>query len=137
MTQDNIDQKTFPSLSETAWWKIRQRFKQTMPSILTNAYLATVLGAKPDSIGQYLRNLKAIGLIDSANKPTDRALRWRDDHHYPEVCQEILQEVYPGELLSLLSGSETEIKQAISRWFLLTAKVGENAAGKMCNASLA
>ena len=41
--------KSFPRLPISAWWKLRKQFKQSIPGVVTDSYLATVLGMKADS----------------------------------------------------------------------------------------
>ena len=70
---------------------------------------------------------KAVGPIDEDNKPTNRAMRWRDDAQYPSVRQEIREEVYPEELLGAFLDSPID-RQALERWFANNTGVGLGAA---------
>jgi hypothetical protein len=38
--------KSFPMLPVAHWWTLRERFKQSMPGVVTDNYLATTLKTK-------------------------------------------------------------------------------------------
>ncbi len=86
----------------------------------------------PISWGQYnlLSPLKRMGLIDNDGKPTERAIRWRDNDQYASVCEEIRREVYPHELLDIYPDADSP-RANIENWFASTAHVGEQAKKKM------
>jgi hypothetical protein len=129
----DINRRTFPMLSPSYWWGLRRRFNQSMPGTVTASYLATIFGTKEDSarknISIYLRDL---GLVDDDGKPSDRARRWRDDSQYPAVCQQILEEVYPQELLHA-APDPTQERAPAERWFANHTGAGESAVRKMAN----
>jgi hypothetical protein len=112
------DKKTaFPMLPAKHWWSLRNRFKQSMPGTVTENYLASVLGMEVGSArGNVLPYLISMGIIDEDGKTLDRAKQWRDDLEYPNVCEQILNDVYPEELRSAFPGPEIE-REAVSRWF--------------------
>jgi hypothetical protein len=68
--------------------------------------------------------------IDEDGKPTERAVSCRDDEHYPEVCKQIRQEIYPQELLDALPGPSVD-RPSVERWFANRLGVGEAAAKRM------
>ncbi len=74
--------------------------------------------------------LRVTGIIDKDSKPTELAIRWRDDAQYPSVCNEIRQVVYPQELLDLAPDPSVS-RQAIQTWFANHTGVGESGARKM------
>ncbi len=75
----------YPMISTSAWWTIRKKFVQTLPKNVTDTYLAGILGMEPTSAKNMLPPLKKLGLIDNDGKPTELAIRWRDDAQYPNV----------------------------------------------------
>lgn len=102
------EKKTFPMLPVGAWWELRKKFKQSIPGIVTDNYLATVLEMKIDSArNNVLGPLKQLGIIDEEGRTQDRARQWRDDAVYPQVCKEILKEVYPSDLLDAVPNPVT------------------------------
>jgi uncharacterized protein DUF5343 len=116
----------FPMISANAWWALRRKFNQTPSLRITDTFLASLLKMKPISARNLISPLKRIGLIDSEGKPTERALRWRNDAYYRQVCEEIRQEIYPEELLNLFSGPDIS-RSSLEDWFANTAAVGESA----------
>src|SRR5690242_14567478 len=92
--------KTFPMLPVGHWWSLRRRFKQSIPGVVTDNYLATVLDMKVDSarvnVFPYLKQLK---IVDDEGKTGDRAREWRDDASYSKVCADIIAELYPDDLI--------------------------------------
>jgi hypothetical protein len=77
-----------------------------------------------------IRPLRAVGLIDEENRPTERARHWRDDNQYADVCNEIRHAVYPEELLDLFPGPEVDRSQA-ERWFANHTGQGQTAVQHM------
>jgi len=124
----NGDKKSYPMISAKVWWTLRERFKRTIPSSVSSSYLATTLSMTEDSAKQNVwPALRATGLVDEMLKPTELAVKWRDDDQYKEACDTILKNVYPPELSDL--GSEN--KSEVQRWFASKCRVGQSAAGKM------
>ena len=123
--------QTYPSITATAWWALRKKFRQSIPSQVTATYLSTVLKMKEVSARtNVLPGLKAIRLIDEDGKTTPRANRWRDDGTYKEVCKEIREQIYPQELRDAVPGPSVNVASAVS-WFMTTTECGQSAAGKM------
>ena len=119
--------------SERIWWALRKKFSQSMPARVTENYLAGVLGIAANTAKLTLiPPLKKMGLIDSDSKPTDLAVRWRDDEQYPGVCAEIRKKLYPQELLDTFSGQDAP-RTSVENWFARTTGVGESASQKMAS----
>lgn len=112
------------------WWALRKKFKQSIPGVVTDGYLATVLQMQAQSArANVLPYLKDLKIIEDDGKTGDRAKQWRDDARYPAVCKEILEEVYPEELREAVSDT-TQRAQAES-WFANETGTGKSAAGRM------
>ena len=125
------EKKRLPSMPASSWWALRKRLRSTMPAKLTSSYLATALNMSENSANNnVLPSLKMTGLIDEENKPTDRAVKWRDDSQYSQVCEEIREEVYPRELLDLAPDADFD-RASVQSWVANHSRVGENAAGKI------
>lgn len=125
------DAKKFPRMPSKHWWALRDRFKQTAPTHVTPSYVATVLDMKENSArANIMPALRLVGLIDEDGKPTDRALKWRDDRSYGEVCDAIREEVYPKELLDAIPSPAAE-RVAAESWFARKTGHGTAAAQKM------
>lgn len=129
MTEDK--KKTYPMLPVQHWWNLRDKFKQSIPGVVTDSYLATALDMQPESarvnIKPYLRD---IGIIDDEGKTTPLAREWRDDQHYIEVCKKIIDAVYPDELKSAVP-NPSEDRAAVERWFSLNTGNGLRANQRM------
>jgi hypothetical protein len=109
--------KSYPMLPISHWWALRKKFRQSIPGVVTDSYLATVLNMEANSArANVLPFLRTLGIIDSEGKPTERARLWRDDEHYPAVCEAITREVYPQELLDAVPNPNVEKAKARS-WF--------------------
>jgi len=121
----------FPKISEGNWWKLRELFKKSIPGSVNPKYLAislemTELSARTN----IMPALQQLGIIDDQGKPTERANHWRIDEKYPEVCAEIVSEIYPQELLDTCPGPNPD-KQKVQKWFTTTRALGESAAQKL------
>lgn len=123
--------RSFPMLPVGHWWTLRKKFKQSIPGVVTDNYLATVLDMEVNSArANVLPFLKALGIIDADGKPKERAKLWRDDGHYPEVCQAILKEVYPKDLMDAVPDPKASRDKA-ERWFANHTGAGEAACRRM------
>lgn len=123
--------KTFPMLPVAHWWTLRERFKQSIPGVVTDNYLATALNTETKSARtNVLPYLKDIGLIDDEGKTQDLAKAWRDDKQYAEVCKKIRDNIYPNELISAVP-NPSEDRKAIERWFANHTGAGSAAVQRM------
>jgi hypothetical protein len=125
--------KSFPTIPTSLWWTLRRRFRQSIPGVISDSYLATVLNMAEASARANVRPaLRALGLIQSDGKATERVSLWRDDETYPEVCKAMVEATYPEELIHGIS--EPWHDQArTERWFANKTGVGENGARKMAS----
>lgn len=66
---------TYPMISEKNWWTIRDKFKSTVPSVVSPNYVKTLLTMSSDNSANsnVINPLKRLGLIDDENKPTSLA----------------------------------------------------------------
>ena len=119
--------ETAPVLNVTAWWTLRQHFSRTLPKVVSETYLATVLSLKEGPARNVLRNLKVLGLVDEDNRPTDLALRWRDDEQYAAACEEIAERAYPDELRAAVPGPDPA-PTAAAQWFQRSRRLGDGGA---------
>jgi hypothetical protein len=123
---------TYPILPERWWWALRTRFKQTVPQKVTAAYLADVLNVGEETAAKIaMPAIRKLGLIDRAGKPQERAVRWRDDNRYKEVCAEIVRELYPEELENI--AKDENDRQATEDWFAMETAAGSSAVKKMAS----
>lgn len=124
--------KNYPRMPIKNWWVLRHKFKQSIPPQISSNYLSTLLGIGEGAAKNLLAPLKAVGLIDQDGKTTERANHWRVDDEYPQICQEIKQEIYPEELLHLVPDPEADYDSAIN-WFMRDTGVGQTAAKQMAH----
>ena len=117
----------YPQLPSRAWWTIHDRFLKSLPSTVTDSYLASILDVKPAAAKAYIRDLRVLGLVDDENKPTDLAKKWRDEKQYEKACREILGLAYPPELLNIAPPPDPD-RAEVERWFLHTAGLGSGSA---------
>lgn len=128
---ENEARRSYPTLPVSQWWALRKRFKQSIPGVVTDSYLAAALGMGiPSARTNVLPHLRTLGIIDAEGKPTERAKLWRDDEHYAEICQTIVDIVYPEELRHAVPNPSAERERA-ARWFAQDTGAGENAVSKM------
>lgn len=123
---------SFPTLSSSVWWRLRRKFNSNFPkSAISDEYLASVLEMKKVSVRNngILANLKLMKLLDEESKCTERANIWRIDEKYTQVCQDILKDVYPQELLDI--GTSPENRNSIFNWFKSKKGAGDSQASKL------
>ena len=125
------ERKSFPMLPGKQWWTLRDKFKQSMPGVVTDSYLAAALNMQARSArGNVLPYLKDIGLIDEEGKIQELAKAWRDDHQYADVCKKIRDDIYPDELLSAAPNPSAD-RGAAQRWFAMHTGAGRVAVQRM------
>jgi hypothetical protein len=130
---ENEERKSFPMLAPSHWWKLRNKFHQSIPGVVTDSYLATVLDmAEASARANVAPSLRAFGLVGQDGKPAELVKRWRDDEGYADACKTILDATYPEELVHVIDDVATGRPKA-ERWFQNKAGVGQNAAGKMAS----
>jgi hypothetical protein len=125
------EKKNYPMVSEKNWWALRDKFKSSFPQSVSPVYIKTLLLLASDASANsnVITPLKNLGLLDDDNKTTALANDWRLDEKYKAVCDIILGNVYPVELLDLFPNDSIDIRSAIS-WFM-SQGVGSSAAAKM------
>jgi hypothetical protein len=122
---ENAERKSYPMLYPRHWWKLRSRFRQSIPGIVTDSYLATVLEMGEASARANVSPfLKAFALISPDGKPTELVKSWRDDESYAAACKAILDSTYPEELIHVVVDPTTD-KPKVERWFQNKAGVGQ------------
>jgi len=126
------EKTSFPMLPVKHWWALRDRFKASIPGVVSPTYIATVLNMKEESArANVIFPLKMLGLIDEENRTNqDLAIAWRDDKRYEEVCQKILQRVYPAELIEAVPNPASN-RDAAERWFANSTGSGSGGVKKM------
>ena len=123
--------KSFPMLPIGHWWALRKKFKQSIPGVVTDSYLSTVLDMQANSArANVLPFLKQLGIIDEDGKTGERATSWRDDGSYPDVCKEMISEIYPKELLDAVPNPNQD-RPSAERWFGQKTGAGEAAVRRM------
>jgi hypothetical protein len=123
--------RTFPILPAKWWWGLRDKLKQSVPNFVNAAYLAATLNIGEETAAKIaLPAFRKIGIIDESGKPTERAIAWRDDEQYSNVCKDIKSEIYPEDILEALP-SPKENRPAAERWFANRTKAGQSAVTKM------
>ncbi len=122
---------SYPTISEKNWWTIREKFKASIPSVVSPTYIKSLLSMANDNSANsnVINPLRRVGLIDDDNKPTSLANEWRIDDKYKAVCDTIIQSVYPTELLDLFPDSNVD--RASARTWFMSQGVGQGAADKM------
>jgi hypothetical protein len=122
--------KSYPRIPTKNWWDLRRRFRQSPPRQVDVSYLQTVLRLSEGAAKNLLPSLRVVGLIDDSGQPTQRAMEWRDDDRYANVCEEIREQTYPRSLLDALPPPNPDRDQ-VERWFARETGTGEAAAKKM------
>ncbi len=123
----------YPTMPTPHWWSLRRKFRASIPREVTNNYLASALGMSERSAAANIApSLRTTGIIDKDNKPTELAVRWRDDAQYAEVCRDIWEQVYPQELRELAPDGSVS-RRAVQMWLGNHTGIGESGSTKMAS----
>ncbi|MEG0594171.1 MAG: DUF5343 domain-containing protein [Christensenella sp.] len=122
---------SYPTISEKNWWTIREKFKASLPSVVSPNYIKTLLtlSSEASAKSNVIIPLKRLGLVDDDGKPTDLTKDWRLDNKYSSACNIMIDSVYPQELLDLFS--DTDVDRSSARDWFMGMGVGQGAADKM------
>lgn len=124
-------ESSFPMMPVSRWWELRERFKKTIPTDLSDSTIASILNIQERSAqNNIMPYLKKIGFINAEGKVNEIAKDWRDDVKYPEVCKKIISEIYPKDLIENYPEPEKEI-DGVKRWFAHASGAGDSAVSKM------
>lgn len=107
----------FPQIPASVWWRLREKFKKSIPSTVSSSFLGSELGVQETAAKAYINQLIAFGLLNEDGTPSKLANPWRMDDTYRETANEILKNTYPRELLDLSPPGETD-RDKITRWFM-------------------
>lgn len=109
----------YPKLPAKAWMTLRSRAAAAPTARFTPTAVAALMGmANPQSAQtNTVRPMRQLGLIDEDGALTDRGNKWRLDASYGDACQEILDEIYPGELGALIDENGDPDAGKVRRWF--------------------
>jgi len=121
------EKNRYPQIPGTVWWGVRSILQKTPGIAVDERVLGIQLQVQPAAAKQYVAELKAVGILDSENKATPLALKWRLDEKYEDAVNEIVASVYP-ESLRHISPPEEGDRQKVVRWFLGEG-LGQGAAG--------
>lgn len=123
----------YPVFPAKWWWDLRRQFRRSLPSSITDTYLASVLNISTSSAKNVLIPvMKLLGIINQdGTLNDDRARAWRDDEQYPQVCQAMVGELYPQELLDAFPEPSEDDRRSIVQWFARKTGVGETTAQRM------
>lgn len=123
--------KGYPNIPVKHWWSLRDRFKSSIPSRVTANYVASALDmGEQSATANILPSLRAAGIIDGDGKPTDLAVKWRDDKQYAKVCEQIRKQLYPSELIDLAPNGDSD-RDEVERWFANHTGSGQAAVRRM------
>lgn len=122
---------SYPMISERNWWTIRNKFKASLPAVVSPNYIKTLLTLSSDASANsnVILPMKRLGLIGDDNKPTSLANDWRLDEKYGSACNNMIANVYSSELLDLFPDSDID-RNSARNWFM-SQGVGQGAADKM------
>jgi len=107
----------FPRISPVNWWTIRDHAKDVHYFIFTPKSIATVLKLQVSSVyNTILPTLKQFKLIDDDGNLTKLGKLWINDDYYSEVCQELIKDVYPIELIEGIPNPVYD-RDKVRNWF--------------------
>jgi hypothetical protein len=109
----------YPKLPAKAWRNLRSRAASAPSTKFTASTVAALMGmGSPGSAeNNTVRPMRRLGLVDEEGALTPRGHKWRVDASYPDACQEILDDVYPADLLALTDDTGGPNAEKVRTWF--------------------
>lgn len=109
----------YPRVAGKAWSTLRTRAANAPSTKLSPNTVAAMLGmsSAKSARDNIVAGLRRLGLVEEDGSLTARGNKWRLDTSYGEACQEILDEVYPEDLNSLVSTNGSPDAAAVKTWF--------------------
>lgn len=106
-------------MTAKAWSTLRARAASAPTTKFTPSVVAPLLGlSSPRSArDNTVTPLRKLGLLEEDGSLTDRGNKWRIDSSFDEACREILDDVYPEELASLVGDDGTLDLDKVKTWF--------------------
>lgn len=121
------DKNRYPQIPSTVWWGVRAIFQRSPSATVDERLLGVQLGVQEAAARAYLNELRGVGILNEDGKATPLALKWRLDGTYPEAVNELVEAVYPEQLVHLAPPGEAERQKVVS-WFQHEG-LGQGAAG--------
>jgi len=119
-------QKSFPRISPNYWWLLRNKAIENPDDTFNVPVIASLLNIKPTSVySTVLPSLNQFELIDKDGKLSERGRKWIIDSEYKDACVDILESIYPIELLEDIKNPDKN-RIAVENWF--ERKTGANRA---------
>jgi hypothetical protein len=126
------EKKTYPNMPVNHWYKLRLQLKKSIPNTINANYIASVLGMSEASAkANIIPTLRMIGFIDEKdNTNQEMAKKIRDDSQYKMICQDILKNTFPKEVLDNFPNSDSK-KEKVKDWFMNHNGVGSSGAARI------
>lgn len=119
----------YPKVSLKAWRTLRAKAASAPTTKFTPDVVATLMDlSSPESaLGNMVRPMRRLGLIDEDGALTDRGKKWSVDSSFGDACQEILDEIYPDDLEAMTDEDGKPDNAQVKTWFRLQGFGDSNA----------
>jgi hypothetical protein len=109
----------YPKVPCKAWSALRSKAASAPSTKFSPPNVAAILGMKSAASARdnVVAHIRRLGLIDDDGTLTPRGNKWRIDASYADACHEILDEVYPEDLLLITDDSGAPDAQRVRAWF--------------------
>lgn len=119
----------YPKVSLKAWRALRAKAASAPTTKFTPDVVATLmdLSSPGSALGNTVRPMRRLGLIDEDGALTDRGKKWSVDSSFGDACQEILDEIYPDDLEAMTDEDGNPDNAQVKTWFRLQGFGDSNA----------
>ncbi len=96
-----------------------------MPKPAWNEEYLVNLGIRSNakSAKNLVRPFKRMGFFTEEGKATDRAYDWLEDAKYSEVCNQLLNEIYPETVTHAFTTTDENTRELLEKWFQRNVRV--------------
>lgn len=111
------EQKSFPKIYASNWWALRKKAMELPDGKFTADTIPEMLNIKKNSVqANVLPAMNQFDLLDNHGKLTERGAKWILDDEYKEVCTDIIESIYPVDLMDTIPDPLNN-REDVKDWF--------------------
>jgi hypothetical protein len=120
----------YPYITKTQFEKFLSRLQSKIPEEIDRDYVRAIIRT-PSMIYRFLRGVEAMGLIDEAQRPTERLHRLVDKETRKQALSEVVRDLYPILMDKMQEAGGEMADRDVVAFFRKETGMGNDSANKM------